>query len=276
MKESEFIKDTASNEHPRPQVDEDSIYRELKDSISGEVRFDKGSKMLYVTDASNYRMEPIGLVIPKNEQDIIKTVSVARKYGAPLLSRGGGTSLAGQCTNIALEMDMSKYYNGVIEVLPSQKLARVLPGTVLDNINKTVLEHGLIFGPDPATHDHNTIGGMIGNNSCGIHSVLASKRGKGARTSDNLHSLKILTYDGEIMTVGKTSEAELNSIISAGGRKGEIYSELKSIRDRYADEIRKKYPHIPRRVSGYNLDELLPENGFNVARAIVSCFLFKC
>ena len=268
MQQEEFLNDIYARRKSIPESDIEALGRELVDSIEGDVRFDKGSRMLYVTDASNYRLEPLGIVVPKNEKDIIKTFELARKYNAPVLSRGGGTSLAGQCTNVAVIMDMSKYYNSVIEILPGQKLARVLPGIIPDNLNKTALEHGLIFGPDPATHNHNSIGGMIGNNSCGIHSVLSVKRGKGARTSDNLHSMRVMTYDGEIMNVGKTSEEELNNIISAGGRRGEIYTSLKFIRDRFADEIRKRYPQLPRRVSGYNLDELLPENGFNVARAL--------
>jgi FAD/FMN-containing dehydrogenase/Fe-S oxidoreductase len=268
MDQNETIRKLHSGRNIDVESVRESLRQDLEAALKGEVRFDRGNRMLYVTDASNYRMEPIGVVIPQNENDIIKTVEIARKYNVPILARGGGTSLAGQCTNIALVMDMSKYYHGVIEVLPEQKLARVLPGTVTDNLNKKTLEYGLRFGPDPATHNHNTIGGMIGNNSCGIHSVLAVKRGKGARTSDNLHSMRILTYDGLIMEVGPTTEEELDKIISEGGRKGEIYASLKSIRDKYAHEIRKRYPHIPRRVSGYNLDEFLPENGFNVARAL--------
>lgn len=268
MKESELLEQVRPDEHPQPDVNVKELEKELEKVITGEVRFDQGSRMLFAADASNYRMVPLGIVVPKSEEDIIATVTLAKKYNAPVLSRGGGTSLAGQCTNIALVMEMPKYYNNVLGIDPVKKLARVQPGTVLDNINNATSKHGLRFGPDPATHDHNTIGGMIGNNSCGIHSLLAEKYGKGARTSDSLHSLKILTYDGEIMTVGPTTEDELNNIISAGGRRGEIYSALKSLRDRYAEEIRRRFPKIPRRVSGYNLDELLPENGFNVARAL--------
>jgi FAD/FMN-containing dehydrogenase len=136
-------------------------------------------------------------------------------------------------------------------------------------MRKATGEKGLTFGPDPATHNHCTIGGMLGNNSCGIHSVMAQNYGYGARTSDNTESLTILTYDGFKMDVGPTSDAELTSIINAGGPKGEIYLKLKQLRDKYQDQIRKRYPNIPRRVSGYNLDELLPEKGFNVARALV-------
>ncbi len=246
------------------------LARELEKTIEGEVRFDNGSRALYATDGSNYRQIPIGVVLPKTQDDIIKTVALCRKHNAPLLSRGGGTSLAGQCCNNAVVMDMSKYYNKVLHIDTENKLVRVQPGIVLDHMKQHTEEAaGLTFGPDPATHNHCTIGGMLGNNSCGIHSVMAAFRGDGARTSDNTHSLKILTYDGEIMEVGATSEEELQNIIEAGGRKGEIYKKLKEIRDKYARQVREKYPDIPRRVSGYNLDELLPEKGFNVAHALV-------
>lgn len=243
---------------------------ELKNTLEGEVRFDNGSRALYATDASNYRQLPIGVVLPKTQQDIITTVALCRKYDTPILSRGGGTSLAGQCCNEAVIMDLSKYYNKILSIDKEKKLVRVQTGIVLDHLrDKTEEEAGLTFGPDPATHDHCTIGGMLGNNSCGVHSVMAQIYGYGARTSDNTHSLKVLTYDGEIMEVGPTTDDELEVIINHGGRKGAIYKELKRIRDSYANEIREKYPDIPRRVSGYNLDDLLPENNFNVARALV-------
>src|SRR5262249_45225103 len=119
------------------------------------------------------------------------------------------------------------------------------------------------FAPDPATHSRNTLGGMIGNNSCGVHSVM------GGKTDENIESMEILTYDGLRMEVGATSDDELAAIIAGGGRRGEIYGKLKEIRDRYGDLVRERYPNIPRRVSGYNLDQLLPENGFNVARALI-------
>ena len=130
----------------------------------------------------------------------------------------------------------------------------------------------MVFGPDPSTHEYCTIGGNIGNNSCGIHSVQAQLYGPGPRTSDNVEALEVLTYDGARFWVGCDEERQLDEIIAAGGRKGEIYARLRDLRDRYADLIRERYPSVtdlPRRVSGYNLDELLPEKGFNVARALV-------
>lgn len=246
----------------------DSVAAELAATIEGEVRFDDGSRALYATDASNYREVPIGVVIPKNRQDIINTVKICNKYHLPILTRGGGTSLAGQCCNVAVVMDISKYYNHLLNVDIENRTATVEPGKILDNLLDDIKDKDLAFGPDPATHNHCSFGGMIGNNSCGIHSLLSVKYGLGMRVSDNLEEMTVLTYDGEVMTVGPTSEEELENIIRNGGKKGEIYRQLKEIRDKYQHLIREKFPKIPRRVSGYNLDELLPENGFNVARAL--------
>jgi FAD/FMN-containing dehydrogenase len=153
--------------------------------------------------------------------------------------------------------------NRVIAIDPQKKLARVQPGTILDDLRHAAEQYNLTFGPDPATHSRCTLGGMIGNNSCGVHSVMSGK------TDDNVEELEIFTYDGLLMRVGKTSDEELERIIQEDGRRGEIYAKLKALRDKYADLIRGRYPRIPRRVSGYNRDQLLPENGFHVARALV-------
>ncbi|MDN5935694.1 MAG: FAD-binding oxidoreductase, partial [Nitrosospira sp.] len=244
-------------------LDAQILAAELRDRIRGEVRFDDGDRALYATDASNYRQVPIGVVIPKSVDDVIATVAACRKHGAPVLSRGGGTSLGGQCCNVAVVMDMSKYLNRILELDPVKKIARVEPGCVLDDLRHAAEKHHLTFAPDPSTHSHNTLGGMIGNNSCGVHSVM------GGKTVDNVISLDVLLYDGTRMTVSRTDAAEFARIVSAGGRRGEIYAQLKALCDREANEIRARYPKIPRRVSGYNLDDLLPENGFDVARALV-------
>src|SRR6202047_1456442 len=235
----------------------------LSRNLRGDVRFDDGSRALYATDGSNYRQVPIGVVLPHDVDDVMATVSLAREFGAPILCRGGGTSLAGQCCNVAVVIDFSKYMAAILEIDPARRIARVQPGVVLDNLRNAAEKHHLTFGPDPATHDRCTLGGMIGNNSCGAHSVMAGK------TDDNIEELKILTYDGVRMKVGQTSDGELAKIIAEGGRRGEIYAGLKKLGDTYSDLIQKRYPKIPRRVSGYNLNYLLPENGFHVARALV-------
>ncbi|MBV8310528.1 MAG: FAD-binding oxidoreductase, partial [Planctomycetaceae bacterium] len=247
-------------------VDASALAAELRKAIRGEVRFDVGSRALYATDGSNYRQVPIGVVIPRDVDDVVQTVAICRARGAPILSRGGGTSLTGGCCNVAVVMDWSKYLNKVLAIDPEKKLARVQPGTVLDVLRLEAEKHHLTFAPDPSTHTHNTLGGMIGNNSCGVHSLMGLGTG---RTSDQVHELEILLYDGTRMTVGATPEDELERIIAAGSRQGEIYARLRDLRDRYADEIRRRYPtNLPRRVSGYNLDDLLPERGFHVARAL--------
>ena len=239
------------------------LEKDLRDRVSGEVRFDTGSIALYTQDSSNYREVPLGVVIPYDVEAIAAAVAVCRDHDVPVLHRGGGTSLAGQCTNNALVIDGSKYCRKVIEIDPERRIAKVEPGTRLDELRDAANAHGLTFGPDPATHEYNTLGGMIGNNSGGVHSVIAGT------TVDNVEDLEIVTYDGLRMTVGPTSEEELAGIIAAGGRRGEIYRGLRDLRDRYADAIRRRYTDIPRRVSGYSLDQLLPECGFHVARALV-------
>ena len=244
------------------------LAHDLRRKISGEVRFDAGSRALYATDGSNYRQAPIGVVLPRSVDDIIESVKLARAYGVPILGRGCGTSLAGQCCNTALVIDTSKYLNRV-EIDERRKVARVEPGTILDDLREAAKPYGLIYGPDPATHNHCTLGGMIGNNSCGIHSVMAEFYGPGPRTADNVEELEVLTYDGLRLRVSGTSDTELDSIIGAGGRRGEIYRSLKLLRERYAQQIHDRFPAIPRRVSGYNLPQLLSERGFNIARALV-------
>src|SRR5215467_3553149 len=261
---TKFTEVKAANEpqdFPRQQAE--SLAAELRAAITGEVRFDDGYRALYAVDGSNYRQTPIGVVIPRSIEDVIRTVALARKYQAPLLPRGGGTSLAGQSCNVAVIIDFSKYLNQIIELNPQEKYAWVQPGVVLDHLRKRANQFDLTFGPDPSTHEYCNLGGMIGNNSCGVHSMMAG------RTVENVLELDILTYDGLRMNVGPASEAELAQIIGEGGKRGEIYSRLRALRDQYAELVRTRYPKIPRRVSGYSLDELLPEQGFNVAKSLV-------
>src|SRR5437879_7413354 len=214
-------------------VDAGALTQELRSIIRGEVRFDAGSRALYATDASNYRQVPIGVVVPRDVEDVVAAVDVCRRHGAPVLSRGGGTSLAGQCCNVAVVLDLSKYVNRVLDIDTEAHLARVEPGLVLDSLRDVTTRVGLTFGPDPATHNRCTIGGMLGNNSCGVHSVMSQFYGPGGRASDNTHRLEILTYDGLRMWVGPTSDAELDRIVAERGRRGEIYGALKQVRDEY-------------------------------------------
>ncbi|HEX3598606.1 MAG TPA: FAD-binding and (Fe-S)-binding domain-containing protein [Lacipirellulaceae bacterium] len=255
-------------------IDDPSYAAELESKlaqgIDGEVRFDRGSRGAYSTDGSNYRQFPIGVVVPKSIDDVVSTINICREFGAPITSRGGGTSLAGQCCNVSVVVDWTKYLYHVKEIDPERRIAHVEPGCVLDRLRHEAQEkHGLTFGPDPATHDHCTLGGMIGNNSCGVHSVMAEFYGPGPRTQHNVAALDVLTYGGARFTVGATNDRELERILEAGGPQSEIYRQLVELRDRYAELIRSRFSKIPRRVSGYNLEALLPENGFDVAQALV-------
>jgi FAD/FMN-containing dehydrogenase/Fe-S oxidoreductase len=265
------------------QVDASGLAEALRYHIRGEVKFDRGSRALYATDGSNYRQVPIGVVLPRDADDVIATIALCRDFGAPLLCRGGGTSLAGQCCNVAVILDFSRYMAKILEIDPTRRLARVQPGVVLDTLRAAAEKHHLTFAPDPATHDRCTLGGMIGNNSCGVHSVMAGK------TDDNIEELEILTYDGARLKVGQDliepcgdsrpfDKLRAGSRLSGGpevsdrsdsARAAQINAALKQIAAAYGDLVRQRFPKIPRRVSGYNLNYLLPENGFHVARALV-------
>ncbi len=265
----------ASRERQSGFSDAHALAETLRKQISGEVRFDRAARALYATDGSNYRQVPIGVVLPRDTDDVLATVALCREFGAPLLCRGAGTSLAGQCCNVAVILDFSKYMSKILEIDPARRIARVQPGVVLDSLRAAAEKYHLTFAPDPATHDRCTLGGMIGNNSCGVHSVMAGK------TDDNIEALEVLTYDGERVRVGENLidsrrdiRPRLSGVPDPSGRGSvdrltEIRNALQQIAGRYADLIRQKFPNIPRRVSGYNLNWLLPENGFHVARALV-------
>lgn len=242
-------------------LDVRALERDLRAAVRGEVRFDDGSRALYATDASNYRQVPIAVVIPRDADDVVAAVEACRRHDAPVLPRGGGTSLCGQSCNVAVLLDFTKYMHRVLEIDIGGRTARVEPGCVLDDLREQAGQHGLTFAPDPATHTHNTLGGMIGNNSCGPHSVM------GGETVHNVLELEILTYDGLRTWVGGAGSAE--QLLAQGGRAAQIATALQALAHDNADRIREKFPPIPRRVSGYNLPALLPENGFHIARSLV-------
>jgi FAD/FMN-containing dehydrogenase/Fe-S oxidoreductase len=256
-------------------VDAPGLAEALRAQVRGEVRFDRATRALYATDGSNYRQVPIGVVLPRDADDVLSAVALCRQFGAPLLCRGGGTSLAGQCCNVAVILDFSKYMARILEIDPARRIARVQPGVVLDTLRAAAEKHHLTFAPDPASHDRCTLGGMIGNNSCGVHSVMAGK------TDDNIEELEILTYNGVRLKVGRDliepcgdNRPRLSGGPEVSGRSdsaraAQIYAALKQIAAAHGDQVRQRFPNIPRRVSGYNLNFLLPENGFHVARALV-------
>ena len=249
--------------HEEVAVDVGALWRELRHEVRGEVRFDEAYRAAYSTDSSNYRQAPLGVVCPLDADDVVTAMRTCHRLGAPMTFRGAATSLAGQTTNRAVVIDTSRHLRAVVAVDVQRRIARVQPGVTRDELAKPCeREHGLSFPPDTSTHAYATFGGMIANNSCGAHSVMTG------RTSDNLIELEIALADGTRMSVGETSEDELDRIVADGGRRGAIYAALRDLRDRYGDLVRERYPKIPRRVSGFNLDELLPENGFHVARAL--------
>ncbi|MGW5361176.1 FAD-binding and (Fe-S)-binding domain-containing protein [Actinopolymorpha pittospori] len=246
-----------------PRIDVESLQQALAARVDGEVRFDAGSRGAYSTDASNFRQVPVGVVLPRTVEAGAEAVAVCREHDAPLLSRGGGTSLAGQCTNTAVVIDWSKYCHKLLSVDVDARTCVVEPGIVLDELNRQLAPHGLRYGPEPATHPNCTIGGMIGNNSCG---ATAQRTGK---VVDNIARLEVLLYDGTRFWCGETSDEEYTAIERRGDRRATVYRQLRRLRDHHAEEIRRRYPNIPRRVSGYNLDSLLPEHNFDVAGLLV-------
>ena len=246
-------------------MDISRLEAELQERVQGSVSFEAGARALYAMDGSNYRQVPIGVVVPQTIEDVIAAIGVCRSLGAPVFSRGGGTSLAGQCCNAAIVIDWSRHLSQILEINPEGRFARVQPGVVCDQLRDAAAAFGLTWGPDPSTHTHCTFGGMIGNNSCGVHSQMAGK------TVENVLELEILLYDGARMTVGETTQADFEAKIATGGRVGGIYEKLSKLRTKFERLIKERYAKIPRRVSGYNLDELLPDasGSFNLARALV-------
>jgi FAD/FMN-containing dehydrogenase/Fe-S oxidoreductase len=250
----------------RSGVDEEArqrLARDLTDALRGEVLFDGATRGIYATDSSNYRQVPLGVVVPLDEDDVLRAIEICRRYGAPILGRGAGTSLAGQACNVAVVFDMSRHMNRILEIDPVRRIARVQPGVVLDDLNAAARELDLTFGPDPATHAWCTVGGMVGNNSCGTHGLYAGK------TVDNIEELVVATYGGTRMVLGALGDDEYRDRASYDGESGRILRELRELRAHYAETIRTGFPPLSRRVSGYNLDQLLPEKGFHLARSLV-------
>ena len=235
----------------------------LRLTIRGEVRFDSGSRAVYATDSSNYRQVPLGVVFPLDHDDVVATLRACAEFDAAVLARGAGTSLAGQACNVAVVLDTSRHMTTILEIDPLARTARVQPGVVLDDLRHAAEQHGLTFGPDPATHAWCTLGGMIGNNACGSHALFAGM------TVDNVERLTVVEYGGATFEVGACDDAAYAAAVAGGGRPAEVLTGLRDIGRRHADLVRARFPDIPRRVSGYNLDQLLPEHGFHVARALV-------
>ncbi|SUZ71350.1 uncharacterized protein METZ01_LOCUS24204 [marine metagenome] len=239
------------------------IENALKRRVSGEVRFDPFSRVLYSTDASIYQMEPVGVVIPRNVDDVLAVIEVAKGNGVPVLPRAGGTSLAGQTVNHAIVTDFSKYLNQIIEVNQEEQWARVQPGIVLDDLNRQLLPYGLMYAPDPTTSSRACVGGGVGNNSCGAHSVIYGK------TLDHIKEVSVILSDGTQSHFKEVETRELEAKLSGVGLESEIYRGVRRLAQENITEIEARYPNIMRRVSGYNLDEFLTDSPFNLTKMVV-------
>ena len=238
---------------------------ELEARISGEVRFDRLSRMLYSTDASNYQIEPIGVVIPRTTDDVLATIELASSHGVPLLLRGGGSSLAGQTVGPALVLDFSKYLNRILAVDPEARTVAVEPGINLDALNKLLKPNGLMFGPDPSSANRATVGGVIGNNATGAHSILYGM------TGDNVRSIKAALYDGGVVDLGPATPLQLGERSASDDALGGLLRALLAFRERHAATIARDFPPHWRRATGYSLDQFLkPDAAFNPARLLVS------
>ncbi len=239
------------------------IEAELKKSVEGDIHFDKYSRLLYSTDASIYQIEPIGVVVPRHKRDVHAVIEVANRLGVSVLSRGGGTSLAGQAVGHSIVLDFSKYMQNVLEVNQDEMWCRVEPGLVQDELNAHVRGVGLQFGPDTSTSNRATIGGMIGNNSSGAHSLTYGK------TLDHVIELTVLLADGSEVVLKDLSPAEVERKSKTDTIEGRVYCEVFRLAQQHKSEILARYPKIMRRVSGYNLDEFIKPQPFNLARMIV-------
>jgi len=239
------------------------LVEELRRLVDGEVRFDDITRSLYSTDASIYRIEPIGVVLPRTDEDVIAVVETAARHNVPVLPRGGGTSLAGQTVGNAVVMDFSKYMRHVVEVNAEERWVRTQPGIILDELDRHLAPYGLHFGPDPSTSNRGNIGGALGNNSCGAHSIMYGK------TVDNVIGLETVLSNGERATLGRVDRSSLDARLRAKGLEGDIFRALRSIGEETAAEVKSRYPNIQRRVSGYNLDDLEGGGPCNMARFVV-------
>ncbi|MDA1127826.1 MAG: FAD-binding protein [Chloroflexi bacterium] len=239
------------------------IENALKRRVSGEVKFDPFTRVLYSTDASIYQMEPVGVVIPRNVEDVLAVVEIAKASGVPVLPRAGGTSLAGQTVNHAIVTDFSKYLNRIIEVNKEEQWARVEPGIVLDDLNRQLLPYGLMYAPDPTTSSRACVGGGVGNNTCGAHSVIYGK------SIDHIKELDVVLSDGTQTHFNPLDARELEAKLSGSGLESDIYREVRRLAQENVAEIEARYPKIMRRVSGYNLDEFLTDSPFNMTKMVV-------
>ena len=240
-----------------------TLIQDLEKEIEGEVRFDSTSRTLYSTDASMYQIEPLGVVLPRHRQDVVTVCRLAGKHGVSVIPRGGGTGLAGQAIGRGIILDMSRYMAAVLELNVAERWVRVQPGVVLDELNACLKPHGLQFGPDVATGNRANIGGMVGNNSAGARSVLYGK------TIDHVLELDVVLADATEATFRDLSGEALRARMDQQNLEGQAYRTVARLADKHREEIARRYPRILRRVGGYNLDEFVKDQPFNLCRMIV-------
>jgi FAD/FMN-containing dehydrogenase len=243
-------------------ADVNSFLGFLKNEIKGDVLSDDYSLGIYATDASVYQMLPVAVVLPKDEQDVENALKLARDFSISILPRGGGTSLAGQTVGHSMVLDFSKYMNRILECNPEERWVRVQPGIVYDVLNDYLKSHHLHFAPDPATSSRANIGGMIGNNSSGTKSILYGK------TVDHVLEAKVILADGTPLHLKSLSPEEYEKKLSTEGREGEIYKGFKTIIEDNREEIECRFPKVMRRVGGYNLDEFIHTDQWNLSKII--------
>ncbi len=239
------------------------IFRELSENVGGEVRFDNYSRQMYSTDGSIYKIDPLGVVIPRNSDDVISVHEISSKNKTIITPRGGGTSLSGQTVNSGIVVDFSKYMNKIIEVCPEEKWVRAQPGITIDNLNRHLSSYGLFFTPDPSTSSRANIGGAMGNNSCGAHSILYGK------TVDQVLEMEIILSNGSKILCSENSLNELKTKLSLQSFEGMIYKSVVDISTRAAPEVKSRYPKILRRIGGYNLDLVRQSDPVNLSKIIV-------
>ena len=235
----------------------------LRGRVSGDVKFDPATRVLYSTDASIYQMEPVGVVIPRNVEDVLAVIEVANQTGVPVLPRAGGTSLAGQTVNHAIVTDFSKYLNQIIEVNKEEMWARVQPGIVLADLTRQLAPYGLMYAPDPTPSSRACVGG--GNNTCGAHSVIYGK------TLDHIKELDVILSDGTQTHFQPLNAMELEAKLNGVGLESDIYRGVRCLAQENVAEIEARFPNIMRRVSGYNLDEFVTDSAFNMSKMIRKC-----
>jgi FAD/FMN-containing dehydrogenase/Fe-S oxidoreductase len=238
---------------------------ELRARIHGDVKFDRVNRMLYSTDASNYQIEPVGVVMPKTTDDVIGAVELAASHGVPILPRGGGSSLAGQAVGAALIIDTSKYLNRITSFQPENRTVTVEPGINLDSLNRQVKSHGLMFGPDPSSANRATVGGVVGNNSAGAHSILYGM------TADHIRSARIQLSRGGTVDLNVSGVTDVTARAETDDQSGRLLRDLLAFRETHHDLIERDFPPHWRRATGYSLNEFLkPDDMFNPARLLAS------